>query len=74
MCEICSKLTIKTSEPLYWHRSSVFVVNLELVNFSCSCVSTVNFEQGSVPWDVNFKTFGDVTSVDSLMWVDSDKP
>ena len=69
MCEICSKLTIKTPERLYWHHSSVFVVN-----FSCSRVSTVNFEQGSVPWDVNFKTFGDVTSVDSLMWVDSDKP
>ena len=31
-CEICSKLTIKTSERRYWRRSSVSVVNFEQVN------------------------------------------
>ena len=29
MCEICSMLTIKTPERRQWHRSGVFIVNLE---------------------------------------------
>ena len=29
MCEICSKLTIKTPERPNWHRSGVFIVNFE---------------------------------------------
>ena len=29
MCEICSKLTIKTPEQRQWHSSSVFIVNFE---------------------------------------------
>ena len=28
-CEICSKLTIKTSEQRHWHRSGVFIANFE---------------------------------------------
>ena len=28
-CEICSKLTIKTSERRQWRRSGVFIVNFE---------------------------------------------
>ena len=28
-CEICSELTIKTSERRQWHRSAVFIVNFE---------------------------------------------
>ena len=31
-CEICSKLTIKTSERRQWHRSGVDIVNFEYVN------------------------------------------
>ena len=33
MCEICSKLTIKTPEQRHWRRSSVFVVNFEQISF-----------------------------------------
>ena len=28
-CELCSELTKNTPEPLYWHRSGVFIVNFE---------------------------------------------
>ena len=31
-CEICSKLTIKTSERRHWGRSSVFIVNFEYIS------------------------------------------
>ena len=31
-CEICSKLTIKTPERRYWHRSDVFIVNFEHIS------------------------------------------
>ena len=48
MCGICPKLTIKTPERLYWRRFGVFVVNFELVNFSCSSVPTVDFKLLSV--------------------------
>ena len=41
MYGICSKLTIKTPERLYWRRFGVFAVNFVLVNFSCSSVSTL---------------------------------
>ena len=30
-CEVCSKLTVKTSERLHWRRSSVFIVSLEYI-------------------------------------------
>ena len=32
MCEICSKLTIKTPERRHWRRSGVCIVNFEQVN------------------------------------------
>ena len=41
MCEICSKLTIKTPERLQWRRPGVFIVNLE---YTCSSVSIAKFE------------------------------
>ena len=41
-CEICSKLTIKTSEQCQCRRSGVFIVNFE---HTCSSVSIVKFEQ-----------------------------
>ena len=28
-CEVCSELTIKTSERRHWRRSGVFIVNFE---------------------------------------------
>ena len=31
--EICSKLTIKTPERRYWHRSGVFIVNFEHISY-----------------------------------------
>ena len=31
-CEICSKLTIKTSERRHWRRSGVFIVNFEHIS------------------------------------------
>ena len=31
-CEICSKLTIKTSERRQWRRSGVFIVNFEHIS------------------------------------------
>ena len=32
MCEICSELTIKTSEWRHWRRSGVFIVNFEHIS------------------------------------------
>ena len=31
-CEICSKLTIKTTERRQWRRSSVFIINFEYIS------------------------------------------
>ena len=31
-CEICSKLTIKTTEQRQWGRSGAFIVNLEQIS------------------------------------------
>ena len=43
-CEICLKLTIKTSERRHWYRSGVPIVNFEYI-------SPFNFEQVNVGWD-----------------------
>ena len=32
--EICSKLTIKTSERRYWPRTDVFIVNVEHISLN----------------------------------------
>ena len=32
-CNICSKLTIKTSDRCHWRRSGVFIVNFEHISF-----------------------------------------
>ena len=32
MCEICSKLTIKTQERCQWRRSDVFMINFEHIS------------------------------------------
>ena len=44
MCEICSKLTIKTLERRKWHRSDVVIINFEQISH-CFGVSIVYFEQ-----------------------------
>ena len=43
-CEICSKLTIKTPERRYWHRSGVFIVTFEHISKPGSSVFIVNSE------------------------------
>ena len=45
-CEICSKLTTKTSERRHWRRFGVFTVNFEHI----LQLSTVNFEQVNAGW------------------------
>ena len=32
ICEICSKLTVKTPDPRDWSRSDIFIVNLEQIS------------------------------------------
>ena len=49
MCEICSKLTIKTPERREWHRSGVFIVNFTYFTH-CSDVHIVDFEQVNAGW------------------------
>ena len=52
MCEICSKLTIKTPERCHWRRSGVFIVICEhILHLPCSSVSIVNFEYVIAGWD-----------------------
>ena len=41
MCEICSKLTVKTPEQRHWRRLGVFIVNFEHVSHLAHNVSTV---------------------------------
>ena len=48
------KLTIKTPERHYWHRSGVFIVNFEYF-ITFSTVSIVDFEQVITCWEWQFK-------------------
>ena len=48
MCEICSKLTIKTPERWQCRRSGVFIANFEHISH---LVSVVNFEQVNGGWE-----------------------
>ena len=52
MCEICSKLTIKTRERHQRHRSGVFNVNFKYATH-CSGVSIVDFEQINASWEIS---------------------
>ena len=54
MCEICSKLTIKTPEPRHWRRTyftlfHIFPVNFERISHF-SDVSIVDFKQINTGW------------------------
>ena len=44
VCEICSKLAIKTPERCYWRHSGVFIVNFKR-QWRCFSVFIVSFEQ-----------------------------
>ena len=50
-CEICSKLTIKTSKRHQWRRFGVFIVNFEHILHLCSNASIVNFEHVIAGWE-----------------------
>ena len=49
-CEICSKLTIKTSKRSQWGCFGVFIVNFKHISPLCSSVSIVNFEHIIASW------------------------
>ena len=48
----CSKLTIKTPERHPWHRSGVFLLNVEHISHLVFSVSIVNFEQVIAAWTI----------------------
>ena len=50
MCEVFSKLAIKTPEGCHWRRSGVFNVNYEQIS-QCSGVSIVDFEIVNAGWE-----------------------
>ena len=50
MCEICSKLTIKTLERRHLLHFGVFIVNFGTCLTACSSVFTVNLEQANSGW------------------------
>ena len=55
MCEICSKLTIKTTEWRQWRRSVVFIVKFEWISHIVLVllgVSIVGFEQVNASCDI----------------------
>ena len=49
-CEICLKLTIKTSKRRQWRRSGIFIFNFEHISHLISSVSIVNFEHVIAGW------------------------
>ena len=51
-CEICSKLTIKTSERRHWGRSDVFIVNFEHISHLALVFYIVNFEHVIAAWEI----------------------
>ena len=50
MCEICSKLTIKTPKRRQWHHFGVFIVKFEHISHLSYSVSVVNFEHEVAGW------------------------
>ena len=48
MCEICSKLTIKTPDQHHRYCSSVFIVNLEQISYTV----IVELEQVNADWEI----------------------
>ena len=50
MCEIRSKLTIKTLEGRHWCRSDAFIVNFEQILHIVLLFSTDDFEHVNMAW------------------------
>ena len=57
MCEICSKLTIKTLERRQWRRSGIFIVKPWTYFTSFFNVSIVDFEQVNISWELKQPLF-----------------
>ena len=53
-CEICSKLTIKTTEQCQWRRSSVFIANFVHISHLVLVFSIVNFKYVNTGWFLIF--------------------
>ena len=51
MCEICSKLTIKTPGQRHRHSSSVCIINDEQISHLVFLVFIVDFDQVIACWD-----------------------
>ena len=76
--EICSKLTIKTSDRRHWRRSSFFVDNFEHISHHFS-VRIVDFEQENVTgkWEMRNGTaalYRKMSVVVSLILPENRKP
>ena len=54
--DICSKLTIKTTERHQWRRSGVIIVNIEHISYFVLVFLYVNFEQVNADWVTTFAT------------------
>ena len=52
LCEICSKLTIKTPERRHWRRPDVFIVSFGHILPSCCIVFINYFEKVIVCWEI----------------------
>ena len=61
MCEISSKLTVKTPKQRHWRHFGVFIVDFEHISHLCSGVSIANFEQVNAGWDRNVESCSSTT-------------
>ena len=50
-CEICSKLTIKSSKGRQWRCFGGFIVNFDYISHLCSSDFIGNFEPVNAGWD-----------------------
>ena len=55
MCKICSKLTIKASEPSQGHRSGVFIIDFEQILQIVLVVKSLTSVELLFPFIVNSK-------------------
>ena len=56
-CEICSKLTIKTPERHYWHRSGVFIANVEHISHLVLVFLLLTLKMSLLAWEVSSPNF-----------------
>ena len=62
-CEICSKLTIKTSERRHWYRSGVFVVNFEHISHLVLVILLLSLNRQMPTAAVNWDDFRKVIDI-----------